>query len=315
MDSNHFDRYSLPLTGLRHFYWAAKLQSFKLAAKSIHVSEAAISQQIRKLEITLGVKLFDRSHQKVTLTHKGEQLFPFVEIAFNKLHEGIENVTKDPEPNKLNLSTFPSFAINWLIKRLTLFYQLHPSISITLDTAIKLRHMDNDNIDLSIRYGAGKYKGLRSELLMEDPMFMICHPSIVSNGVITRDDFLRLPFIASTQDPASHSLQEFKDFHAMPDCAPRETLFLKDGSLGIEAAKSGQGLSLQRLSLVVDLIESGELIYATDFASPTFKLYAVAPEKQFENPKIIKFLAWLKSEIDITSKKMEPHLSKISNLG
>jgi LysR family transcriptional regulator, glycine cleavage system transcriptional activator len=52
--------YPFPLNSLRHFYWAAKLGSFKKAAEEIHISEAAVSQQIRNLEDSLGTQLFER---------------------------------------------------------------------------------------------------------------------------------------------------------------------------------------------------------------------------------------------------------------
>lgn len=70
MNNDLIDIYPLPLNGLKYFYWAAKLGSFKRAAQTLHVSEAAISQQIRNLESSLKVKLFERGHQKVNLTGK-----------------------------------------------------------------------------------------------------------------------------------------------------------------------------------------------------------------------------------------------------
>ena len=68
------------------------------------------------------------------------------------------------------------------------------------------------------------------------------------------------------------------------------------------------------MSLVVDLIESGELVYATEYASEMFNFYAVAPESHFENIKVQKFLAWLKLEMDKTAKQIAPYLAKIKSL-
>ena len=313
MNTDNVDSYPLPLSGLRHFYWAAKLQSFKLASQTLSVSEAAISQQIRNLEATLKVKLFKRGHQKVTLTLKGQQLFPYVQTAFISFQEGISAIAADPEPNRLTITTLPSLATHWLIRRLTLFNQLHPKLSISIDTSVDIENFETSRLDVAIRYGAGNYDGLKSELLMDDPTVLVCHPRLVSNGKITREDFLRLPAIIGTTDGVKQSVQAFKEFYQMPDGAQQETLLLTDGSLGVEAARSGQGISLQRISLVVDLIESGELVYGTDFAARKLNFYAVAPANHFENPKVIKFLGWLRAEMAITAKQIAPYIERIEN--
>jgi LysR family glycine cleavage system transcriptional activator len=314
MNTDKIDTYPLPLSGLRHFYWAAKFESFKKAAIALHVSEAAISQQIRNLETSLKVKLFTRSHQKVILTTKGRKLFPFVQTAFINFQEGLNTIASDPEPNRIRISTIPSLASNWLIKRLINFNQLHPELSISIDTSLGLIDFETDNIEMAIRFGNGTYSGLRSEFLMEDPTVLVCHPRLVSNGVISRDDILSMPSIVGTTSGVRQTMNEFKKYYKITDNSNHQTLLLKDGALGVEAARNGQGITLQRMSLVVDLIESGELIYSTEFASSMFNLYAVAPNSHFENPKVIKFLSWLKSEVAITAKQIAPYLAKIENI-
>lgn len=305
------NNYPLPLNGLRHFYWAAKLGSFKLAAETLHLSEAAISQQIRNLESALKIKLFHRSHQKVSLTNKGHQLFPYVQSAFISLHEGINIVTADPEPNRLTVSTIPSFATNWLIRRLAQFNHLHPKLSISIDTSLEVHDFESQHLDIAIRYGPGNYQGLKSEHLMSDPTVLVCHPKLVSNNQLTREDFIKLPVIIGTTDGVQRSMQDFIKFYQLENKVQQEVLTLRDGALGVEAARSGQGVTLQRISLVADLIRSGELVYAKDYASYAFSFYAVGPESHFENPKVIKFLTWLKSEMATTQKQIAPYLAKI----
>jgi len=314
MKNNVIDSYPLPLNGLRQFYWAAKYESFKQAALALHISEAAISQQIRNLEATLKVKLFDRGHQKVILTRKGRQLFPFVQTAFINFQEGLNTITNDPEPNRLRVSTIPSIASNWLIKRLTNFNKLHPELSINIDTSLGLIDFEADNIELAIRYGSGDYPGLKTEFLMQDPTVLVCDPKLVTDGVIRRDDILRIPSIVGTTSGVKQSMNEFKNFYQIADNSQHQTLLLKDGALGVEAARSGQGITLQRMSLVVDLIETGELVFGTDFASTAFNIYAVAPNENFKNPKVAKFLVWLKTEMTVTAKQIAPYIAKIKNL-
>lgn len=307
------DTYPLPLTGLRHFFWAAKLESFKLAAESLNVSEAAVSQQIRNLESTLGVRLFSRGHQQVKLTDKGQLLVPHVENAFVSFQKGIEAIAADPEPNRLTITTVPSFATNWLIRRLILFKQQHPQLSISIDTSIESHDFESGYFDLAVRYGKGVYKGVKSELLMSDPTVLVCHPSLLTKETLDREDILRLPLIIGTTDEVQSAMGHFREYYQICADDQHETLLLYDGALGVEAARSRQGITMQRLSLVVDLLRSGELVYATDYAYREYSFYAVAPESHFENAKVQKFLSWLKFEMNKTAEKIQPYLDKIKH--
>lgn len=305
--------YPIPLNGLRHFYWAAKLNSFKQAAATIHVSEAAVSQQIRNLEQTLGVSLFERQHQQVVLTDQGNRLFPYVQSAFNSLFDGIDAISADPQPNQLSLTTMPSFASHWLIGELSSFYQQYPELSISMDTSVEARDFEEGNYNLGIRYGQGTYPGLRSELLMHDPIVLVCHHKHLKADTITREDILRLPMIKGTFKGVDDAFGDFEKFYQFEEKQLVKEILLHDGGLGVEAARRGQGIAMQRLSLVIDLVESGELVYAKDYAFRDYNFYAVAPEPQFSLDKVQKFMHWLKTEMAKTQQRLAPHIAKIKH--
>ena len=306
------ENYPIPLTGLKHFLWAAKLESFKLASEKLFVSEAAISQQIRKVETSLGVKLFKRKHQQVKLTHEGEKLFPYVQTAFSNLYQGINALAEDPYPNRLSLSTMPSLATHWLIQRLVQLNEIHPELSITMDTSVEQQTFENNELDLAIRYGQGKYPGLKSVLLMKDPTVLVCSPKLLKGEFITREDIVSIPMIVGITDGVQTALQNIKDAYGVDDGDLCETLLLKDGSLGAEAARSGQGISLQRMSLVAPMIEQGELVFANEFAFRDYNFYAVAPENHFNKEKVKKFMGWLQQEMKKTEQMIQPLVDKLS---
>ncbi|TQV86412.1 LysR substrate-binding domain-containing protein [Aliikangiella coralliicola] len=308
------ETYPVPLNGLRYFFWAAKLESFKLAAEKLNVSEAAVSQQIRNLESLLGIQLFRRKHQRIELTDKGHLFFPYIQTAFSNIHQGLNLVLDDPDPNRLTLTTMPSFASHWLISHLSSFNQRHPELSINMDTSVEQHNFENSHYDIAIRFGQGHYPGLKSELLMHDPVVMICHPKLLNGPDITREDIMRLPVIRGTFEGVESALFSFMKFFDFKDEQLSKTLLFKDGSLGMEAARSGQGISFQRMSLVVELVKSGELVYAKDYAFKDYSFYAVAPENHFKLKKVKSFLTWLKKEMRVTAKQIAPHLAKIDNL-
>ncbi|WP_444994459.1 LysR substrate-binding domain-containing protein [Aliikangiella sp. IMCC44359] len=308
------DYNTIPLNGLRHFLWAAKLESFKQAATKLYVTEAAVSQQIRKLESILGFPLFVRGHQKVTLTTKGEQLLPYIESAFNNIDQGLDKINHDPEPNRINLTTFPSLASNWLIGRLPKLNAKYPALSISMDTSLEKQSLDNRTYDLAIRYGVGNYAELKSQLLLVDPVVLVCSSSLVKSKQLTKKDIFRLPLIKTTYEGIDSIITtEFAKYYDFNDKQPNQALLIRDGGLGAEAARSGQGIAMQRLSLVADMIISGELVYATDYAFKDYNVYAVTTEEHFKQPKIIKFLQWINSEMQLTQKKIIPLIAKIKN--
>jgi len=305
--------YPLPLNGLRNFYWAAKLGSFKQAAEKLFVSEAAVSQQIRKLEAALDVKLFSRGHQRVKLTAQGEQFFPYIESAFKDIFRGVNRIIDDPAPNRLAITTMPSFASHWLISRLTDFYEKYPDISISMDTSIETRNFNEGEFDLAIRFGQGTYPGLHSELLMNEPIVLVCHRDLLNDEQVTRQDIMRLPFIRGTFEGVTKTMAGFMDYYQFSEDELSKLILMRDGGLGVEAARSGQGIALQRLSLVIDLVDSGQLVYAKDYAFRDYSFYAVAPEHHFQRNKVKLFLKWLKSEMQNTANKLKPHISAIKH--
>jgi len=144
------------LKALHYFLVSARHLSIKRAAEELFVTQAAISQQIRSLEEALGVVLFHRQHRALTLTKEGLQLLPHLEIAFEAIEKGVEELTLDSDPHSLTLSVFPSFASRWLIPRLVRFYEANPSITINLSMTDKYEAFGAQGIDLAIRFGSGE---------------------------------------------------------------------------------------------------------------------------------------------------------------
>jgi DNA-binding transcriptional LysR family regulator len=107
------------------------------------------------------------------------------------------------------------------------------------------------------------------------------------------------------------AFQGFKDFFQFDETQITKQILLHDGGLGVEAARSGQGIAMQRLSLALDLVESGELIYAQDYAFNEYSFYAVAPEHLFTLEKVQKFLSWLKPAMEQMQQRLIPYIAKI----
>src|SRR5215475_2878240 len=167
------------LNGLRAFEAAARHLSFTQAAAELNVTQTAISHQIRRLEEDLGLRLFIRKNRALALTAKAKDYLPGVRAAFNDLRLATDRLMRKDNDNVLTISTLASLAAKWLLPRLTPFQEAHPGIDVRITTSTSLVDFQRDNVDAAIRYGRGKWPGVRADWLMADELFPVCSPSLL----------------------------------------------------------------------------------------------------------------------------------------
>ncbi|MGM3277913.1 LysR family transcriptional regulator [Ralstonia sp. 24A2] len=140
-----------PLNTLRVFEAAARHGSFVRAAQELHVTHGAISRQIRQLEESLGVDLFERRNRAVFLTPAGEQLRLATADSFSILTESIDRIARRATSSALVVSCEPTLAMRWLIPRLSRFQARHPSIQVHLFAAGGPIDFARTGVDVALR--------------------------------------------------------------------------------------------------------------------------------------------------------------------
>src|SRR5690606_27259335 len=126
------------LNGLRAFEAAGRHLSFSKAAEELHVTPAAISQQIKALEEQLGIKLFRRLNRALELTDHGSLLLPGVSAGFEQIAGAVYRVRAAGERNSVNVETSPGFASKWLLPRLEGFKARHRDIEVRISASMEL---------------------------------------------------------------------------------------------------------------------------------------------------------------------------------
>lgn len=286
-----------PLTALRTFWYVAERQSFKAAAEDLHVTQTAVSHQIRQLEAALGVRLFERGKHALRLTREGQRLLPYVQQGFSALRAGVTLVKDDADPHELGLSVDPGFAQGWLIARLARFQQLYPELRVTLRTEQTPETFSDGRMDLSIRFAQHKTPGLRSEEILRDYLLVVATPDFVTRWQPALEHVLDSPRIATSSDTLPNWSHWFSR-HGYSIEAGAEAVMLDDPTWVVAAALSGQGLALVPQSLVQDYLDDGRLV--TVFEDPMElegAYYVVAPEAHFVRPKVRHFMQWLREEL------------------
>ena len=287
---------SLPsLNGLRAFEAAARHLSFTRAAAELNVTQTAVSHQIRRLEEQLGLRLFVRRQRALQLTGEARQYLPAVSAAFADLRQATERLLRTDRNTVLTVSCLPSLAAKWLVPRLASFQESHPGIEVRIATSTRIVDFRREEFDLAIRYGKGRWPGLRADWLMAENVFPVCSPALLA-GVRP----LRWP-----EDLAHHTLLHVNLYReewllwltaaGLPaSLAAGPGLTFDLGLMALQAAVDGLGVALGRTPFVEADIAAGRLVMPFDIALPSEAgFYIVAPEPSANAPKIAQFRDWL----------------------
>ncbi len=294
-----------PLNAIRAFEAAGRHLSFTLAADELNVTPAAISQQVRNLEDSLGVPLFRRLTRALRLTDAGQAALPVLSEGFDRLEDGIDHIRCEEDDGILTVSSAPSFAAKWLVRRLPDFAERHPDIRVRLDPSLHLADFERDNVNIAIRYGRGDYPGLRTDFLMPVDISPVCSPKLLSgpNPLLQPADLVHHTLLQTDWTIASSS----DDGWAMwLLCAGIDTVDPTSGALfttddlTAEAALQGHGVALVARSLVADEIAAGRLVWPFDLiVKSDFNFYIVCPERTADAPKNAAFREWLLEQAKI----------------
>jgi LysR family glycine cleavage system transcriptional activator len=162
-----------PLNQLRVFEAAGRLLSFTQAGHELHLTQSAISQQIRALEAHVGRPLFVRRPRSLDLTEAGRAYIPIVQRTLDALAVGTQSVFGRHDELHLTVQVNLSFAVYWLTPRLPRFLDAHPEITLDLVTVIHEPEKTAEAADVEIRFGEDISGAM---LLRRNRYFPVCAP-------------------------------------------------------------------------------------------------------------------------------------------
>jgi LysR family glycine cleavage system transcriptional activator len=285
-----------PLNALRAFEAAARHLSFTRAAEELHVTQTAISHQIKGLEERLGLRLFRRLPRGLLLTEEAQRLLPPVRDAFDQIAAALERLSASGSGGRLTVSVLPSFAAKWLVPRLGRFRAAHPDLDLRIGATSELVDFARDDVDVGIRMGRGLYPGLRVERLFGETLVPVCSPELRAGPhPLLRPEELRHHVLLHDDDHAGWEL--WLRLAGVSGVAARRGPVFTDSALVVQAAAEGQGVALARRVLAAGDLAAGRLIQPFDVSIPhDLAYYLVCPEATADQPKIVAFRGWLLAE-------------------
>jgi DNA-binding transcriptional LysR family regulator len=289
-----------PLDPLVAFEAAARHLSFTRAAIELDLSQAAVSQQIRNLEQSLGTELFVRSHRAVRLSSAGRSYQHSVSSALRQLAAATTDLREPPRDMRLTVAADQSISSMWLLPRLPGFQQRYASVRLRLIASDDERDCLADDVQIAIIHGDGRWPGYNARQLFAEEVFPVCSPGYLES----------IPPVNSASDLLSGQLLELEDEHwdwtnwqtwlgrndsHLP--AGHAALQINNYPLLIEAARNGQGIALGWRYLVDADLQSGRLVKALDASVATrFGYYLLWQDAAEQSSAARQFTQWAMSQ-------------------
>jgi len=289
-----------PLTALRCFEAVARLGGVTPAARELHVTHSAVSQQIKVLEASMGVALFVREARGLRLTDDGRLYALEIRSALRDITQATRRAQARPHESELVIATVPSFAQHWLVPRLASFREAHPYYRVRLLTNLQIEDFRQSTSDIGIRMGQGHWPDVAQQKLFDDDMLVVAAPhfALEPNGRFPRtaEDVLACPLISSPDAPWSDWCQAAQ---VAEPAAEALVLSANDSNIVISAVLLGQGVALERRSLVAHALARGDLVQITDIRVPyRYPYWLVWQQREILNAKQAHFAQWIDAQVD-----------------
>jgi LysR family transcriptional regulator of beta-lactamase len=243
------------LNALRAFEAAARHLSFTQAGMELSVTQAAVSHQVKALEERLGVPLFRRTTRGLILTDEGQALAPAVAEAFSRLQHLLGRFEAGRLKEVLTISVVGTFAVGWLMSRLSDFQATHPWVDLRMLTNNNKVDLAGESLDYAIRFGDGAWHAAEAEKVMAAPFTPLCRPE-AAKGLRSPHD------LAGATLLRSYRPQDWPNWLAAagsPDVPVRGPMF--DSSwVMVQAAIQGDGVALAPARMFSPELNSGRLV-------------------------------------------------------
>lgn len=283
-----------PLGGLRAFEAAARLGSMVAAAAELGVTPGAVSQQVRALELGLGVALFERRPQSLALTPAGRSYAAPLTDAFDAIAAATRRLAPPPRRTVVTIAMPALFAVGWLMPRLDRFHARHPAIELRLRSSHRAAEPGTEGVDAAIRHGRAGWGDAVCIYLFNDALLPVCSPAYAP---------ARLPPLAGHTLLVAETAADLWPGWCAANGAtdePARRLVLGDDGLVIQAALNGLGVGLVDRRLAEEPLREGRLVVAAE-AAPLVRgtaWYLVAPADRAAEPPFAALARWLLAEAD-----------------
>ncbi len=294
-----------PLNPLRAFEAAGRLRSIRKAADELSVTPGAVSRQVQALETHLGMPLFRRESRSAVLTAAGEQYLAAVTEHLDGIREATLKLTGERGRSReiLKMRAYVTFAMKWLIPRLSSFHEANPSTEVRITTSLEAVDFEHEDVDGAIRLGDGHWPEYEVDRLVANELVPVCSP-----------EFRRITEMKHPSDLTGrtllHSLARPDDWMHWLKTAGQTGIDAYAGpkyqssAMVYQAAIEGQGIAIAQKVLIDDDLQCGRLVQPFELSCDRgdFTYYLIYPKNRLRNPSFRKFRGWLVEQAALASR-------------
>jgi LysR family glycine cleavage system transcriptional activator len=280
------------LNTLRFFEVAARLGSFVKAADELRITHGAVSRQIRLLEESLGMDLFERRNRGVFLTPQGKQLRDAAQQAFARLDAAIDALRKPVRNAPLVVSCEPTLSMKWLIPRLSDFYQQHPEVQLHLFSSGGPVAFQRDGIDVALRRNDFHWGDeIHAEKVCDEWIAPVCSPALLTQGS------LHLP--AHKVLHTTSRMNAWANWHSISktDIGHGDSQTYEHFYLSLQAACAGLGVAIGSVFMVQNEVRDAHLVAPFGFLCDGSAYFLLSPRPFDSDPRRGAFLHWMRQQM------------------
>lgn len=289
---------------LRGFEAAARHMSFTRAAAALHVTQSAVSRQIKTLEDHLGVKLFTRMNRALKLTAEGEALYATAQSVMRQIEDATARLTTRGDERLLTVTTTLSFAALWLVPRLARFRKIQADCDVRLAATNDVANLERDRIDVAVRFCEPRAAPVGALPLTGEEVFPVCSPALMRDRSrpLKKPADLAHQVLLHFDDPAGQypwlSWNQWLDALHLAEFKPAGIARYSHYDQMIQAAIEGEGVAMGRTPLVKRFLKNGTLIAPfKDRVTCTREYFIIVSPHAAARPQVRTFVTWLQQEI------------------
>jgi len=256
---------------LQVFHTVARLLSFTKAAETLHMTQPAVTFQVRQLEEHFNTRLFDRTHNRISLTDAGKRVFEYADRIFelyNEMESAVREMTGDVS-GVLMIGASTTIAEYMLPALLGDFKKRYPDVNVQLKVSNSdgIVHMvENNVIDLGVVESPVLNKNLVVEVCRVDKLVAVCAPQhpLAGRNAVTIQELLEYPYICREEGSGTREvIAEYMTEQGINSGSVNLTMELGSPESIKGAVEAGMGVSIISSATVQKELKLGTLVSLT----------------------------------------------------
>ncbi|KGD71948.1 transcriptional regulator [Tatumella morbirosei] len=254
------------LDDIEAFVRVVECGDFTGAARIMNVTAGAVSKQIKRLEQSLGITLFERSTRKIRMTGAGLEIYEHFKTGLESFYQAklIAEHGLNSLSGSIAISSPSTFNHYFLIPAIDAFRKLHPDVSFSLESSDRIVDLYASGIDIAVRSAELADSRLIARKLFDQRRVVVCAPELLSGVDVPMNiaDLARLPAVVfgyPGYTPDSWIL-EHDEGNKVQSVRPKKMLMTDDGMALLTWTLQGQGIALRESWSINDYQQHGELI-------------------------------------------------------